>query len=59
MLLKIEGADILICDTAGRLQNKANLMNELQKLEKLLIVMYLEHHILALDANWSKRIVTS
>jgi fused signal recognition particle receptor len=28
-------ADILICDTAGRLQNKANLMNELAKMNRV------------------------
>lgn len=28
---KETGADVLICDTAGRLQNKVNLMNELEK----------------------------
>lgn len=33
---KNRGADILICDTAGRLQNKANLMNELQKVRKII-----------------------
>ena len=27
--------DILLCDTAGRLQNKANLMNELAKMKKV------------------------
>lgn len=33
---KSRGADVLICDTAGRLQNKANLMNELQKVRKVI-----------------------
>ena len=28
--------DILICDTAGRLQNKVNLMNELEKMSKVM-----------------------
>ena len=28
--------DILICDTAGRLQNKINLMNELAKMNKVI-----------------------
>ncbi|MBF7017301.1 signal recognition particle-docking protein FtsY [Staphylococcus durrellii] len=31
-----KGADILICDTAGRLQNKANLMNELEKVKRVI-----------------------
>lgn len=30
------GFDVLICDTAGRLQNKVNLMNELAKMRKVL-----------------------
>ena len=28
--------DVLICDTAGRLQNKVNLMNELQKVHRVI-----------------------
>lgn len=28
-------ADVLICDTAGRLQNKVNLMNELEKMNRI------------------------
>lgn len=30
------GADVLLCDTAGRLQNKVNLMNELQKVKRVI-----------------------
>ncbi|WP_077621991.1 signal recognition particle-docking protein FtsY [Sediminibacillus massiliensis] len=30
------GADVLLCDTAGRLQNKVNLMNELAKVKKVI-----------------------
>ena len=33
---KARNADILICDTAGRLHNKKNLMNELGKINKIL-----------------------
>lgn len=33
---KAKKADILICDTAGRLQNKVNLMNELQKVKRVI-----------------------
>ncbi len=33
---KEENADILICDTAGRLQNKKNLMDELEKMKKVI-----------------------
>lgn len=29
-------ADVLICDTAGRLQNKVNLMNELEKIQRII-----------------------
>lgn len=32
---KDNNIDILICDTAGRLQNKANLMNELSKMNRV------------------------
>lgn len=32
---KEKGADILICDTAGRLQNKDNLMKELAKMKRV------------------------
>lgn len=31
-----KGADILLCDTAGRLQNKKNLMNELNKIYRVI-----------------------
>ena len=33
---KTENYDILLCDTAGRLQNKVNLMNELSKMRRVL-----------------------
>ena len=33
---KSRGVDVLICDTAGRLQNKVNLMNELQKVHRVI-----------------------
>lgn len=33
---KIQNIDILICDTAGRLQNKVNLMNELEKIKRVI-----------------------
>ncbi|WP_226658317.1 signal recognition particle-docking protein FtsY [Pseudalkalibacillus hwajinpoensis] len=33
---KSRGADILLCDTAGRLQNKVNLMNELEKVKRVI-----------------------
>ena len=33
---KARGVDVLLCDTAGRLHNKTNLMNELGKLSKII-----------------------
>jgi fused signal recognition particle receptor len=32
---KARNADVLICDTAGRLHNKKNLMNELEKINRI------------------------
>lgn len=33
---KARGADVLLCDTAGRLHNKKNLMDELKKIDRIL-----------------------
>ena len=33
---KARGADVILCDTAGRLHNKQNLMNELGKISRIL-----------------------
>ncbi|MDY3119211.1 MAG: signal recognition particle-docking protein FtsY [Peptoniphilus sp.] len=33
---KSRGIDVLICDTAGRLHNKKNLMNELEKIHRII-----------------------
>lgn len=33
---KARGTDIILCDTAGRLHNKANLMNELSKISRII-----------------------
>lgn len=33
---KTRGADVIICDTAGRLHNKSNLMNELNKISRVI-----------------------
>ena len=33
---KARKADVIICDTAGRLHNKANLMNELSKISRII-----------------------
>ena len=52
-IAKKENADILICDTAGRLHNKKNLMDELKKLDKILSKEYPEairENLIVLDA---------
>lgn len=51
---KARGADVLICDTAGRLQNKVNLMKELEKVKRVIEreVPEAPHEVLlALDAT--------
>lgn len=37
---KARGADILLCDTAGRLHNKNNLMEELKKIDRIIAREY-------------------
>ncbi len=54
-------ADVLICDTAGRLQNKVNLMKELEKMSKVISREYPEatrENILVLDATTGKNAVS-
>ncbi|TZE83379.1 signal recognition particle-docking protein FtsY [Calorimonas adulescens] len=51
---KARGADILICDTAGRLHTKTNLMNELSKIKKVIDREYVDAQkevFLVLDAT--------
>ena len=51
---KARKADVLICDTAGRLQNKKNLMEELRKISKILDREFSEAHkevFIVLDAT--------
>ena len=51
---KARGADILICDTAGRLHNKVNLMNELEKINRIIDREYAHANretLLVLDAT--------
>jgi fused signal recognition particle receptor len=58
---KARGADVLICDTAGRLQNKKNLMNELEKMNKIIDREYAEaarETLLVLDATTGKNAVS-
>ena len=53
-LAKKEGAEIVFIDTAGRLQNKQNLMNELEKMNKVIgrIVPNAPHEtLLVIDAT--------
>jgi len=55
------GIDVLICDTAGRLQNKRNLMNELEKMNKVISRGYENQScevLLALDATTGKNAVS-
>jgi len=50
---KARKTDVLICDTAGRLQNKKNLMEELRKIAKVIAREWPEAHcetLLVLDA---------
>jgi len=51
---KARGIDLLICDTAGRLHNKKNLMEELRKINKIVSTQFPEAHrevLLVLDAT--------
>jgi fused signal recognition particle receptor len=51
---KHRNADLLICDTAGRLHNKKNLMNELSKINRVIEKSYPEAHkktYLVIDAT--------
>ena len=51
---KARHADILICDTAGRLNNKKNLMNELDKIDRVIsreLPDYKRENLIVLDAT--------
>ena len=51
---KAKGTDILICDTAGRLHNKKNLMEELRKINRIIDKDYQEAYretLIVLDAT--------
>ena len=57
---KARNADVLICDTAGRLHNKKNLMNELQKISKIIHTQCEEcsvETLLVLDATTGQNAV--
>ncbi|MEW9501334.1 signal recognition particle-docking protein FtsY [Jeotgalibacillus marinus] len=58
---KARKADVLICDTAGRLQNKVNLMKELEKVKRVIEreVPGAPHEVLiALDATTGQNAMT-
>ena len=58
---KTRGIDVLICDTAGRLQTKRNLMNELGKMSKVIDREYPEasrETLLVLDAATGKNAIS-
>ena len=58
---KERGTDVLICDTAGRLQNKKNLMAELEKMNKVIDREFPEANretLLVLDATTGKNAVS-
>jgi fused signal recognition particle receptor len=58
---KARNIDVLICDTAGRLQNKRNLMVELEKMGKVIGREYPEaarENLLVLDATTGKNAVS-
>lgn len=57
---KANDVDVLICDTAGRLQNKVNLMKELEKMSKVISREWPEaarENILIVDATSGKNAV--
>ena len=58
---KSKNMDVLICDTAGRLQNKKNLMDELNKMNKIISREWPEaarENLLVLDATTGKNAVS-
>ncbi len=58
---KASNTDVLICDTAGRLQNKQGLMRELEKMSKVISREYPEatrENLLVLDATTGKNAVS-
>lgn len=58
---KAKGIDVLICDTAGRLQTKKNLMNELKKMSGVIEREFPEANketLLVLDATTGKNAIS-
>ena len=57
---KANNVDVLICDTAGRLQNKTNLMKELEKMSRVITREWPEatrENLLVVDATSGKNAV--
>ena len=57
---KARNVDLLICDTAGRLHNKKNLMNELEKINRIIdrdLGNYKKETLLVLDATTGQNAV--
>ena len=57
---KSNDIDVLICDTAGRLQNKTNLMNELEKMSRIISKEFPEatrENLLVIDATTGKNAI--
>ena len=57
---KARKVDLLICDTAGRLHNKKNLMNELEKINRIIdreLSDYKKETLLVLDATTGQNAV--
>ncbi|MBK5253763.1 MAG: signal recognition particle-docking protein FtsY [Peptostreptococcaceae bacterium] len=58
---KSKNIDVLICDTAGRLQNKSNLMKELEKMNKIIGREFPEafrETLLVLDATTGRNAIS-
>lgn len=58
---KAKNIDVLICDTAGRLQNKKNLMDELNKMNKVIGREFPDaarENLLVLDATTGKNAIS-
>ena len=57
---KARNVDLLICDTAGRLHNKKNLMNELEKINRIIdreLSSYKKETLLVLDGTTGQNAV--
>ena len=58
---KAHGTDVVICDTAGRLHNKKNLMNELNKIDRVISQQHPEasrEALLVLDATTGQNAIS-